>query len=669
MEKLARAIHHAHERGVLHRDLKPDNVLLDEGGEPYLTDFGLAKMLDSSGGLTLTHAQIGTPQYMSPEQARGRASDITAASDVWAAGALFYHMLTGKIPFPGTSSGEILDRVSNEDPLPMEPSPEGLVDGQLETLCLHCLQKDPAQRLPGAEFLAEELGRWLAGEPILTKPLIQLKPAKTKRWPFAALIVIGCLLAGAAAFIAANQDDSPPLQEPDPAGPASTGASPGIDLIQQSRVWHVLLDATEGASQAGVWILPGDTIRFTNVEGGYTYGEDPRIWSAVGDEESGSPAGEGFTSPHLTPWALVGLVRSTSGETDHFPLAEEVEYSGAVAGELSCAINTPVGEAGSAGGFVMRIEVRRRTKIFAKGTDAAQAWGAPMLALGDEVGTLDKNHWSSWVRGGVQYSEGGELVPAGQASSQGSHGLLASNLPEHAVIAKIGQEAAFALGAGVQHHPRNKQGWLHVSVNDEIARPGAYADNLGSLEVHVDVHRPHRTLTRQIILGKVTLRPLSLPRDQNTPAPSLVVNSQTLEAEAKSPQRPAVFLQTEPSAGSTRIALTAIKAASDTYAFMVEGFPSAPSIDTSSHNPYLIVADEQAVWILWTRDLYGRALFQLRPPLAKEPGATKAYSFESKFKEGLFLVVDREGRLRAHTPDGTDAFSRAATWMLEYGEQ
>ena len=108
MEKVARAIHHAHERGVLHRDIKPNNVLIDAVSEPYLADFGLAKLLDSSTGLTLNHAHVGTPQYMSPEQAWGSASDITPASDVWAAGALFYHMLAGRIPFPGTSSGEIL---------------------------------------------------------------------------------------------------------------------------------------------------------------------------------------------------------------------------------------------------------------------------------------------------------------------------------------------------------------------------------------------------------------------------------------------------------------------------------------------------------------------------------------------------------------------------------
>lgn len=165
MEKLARAVHHAHQRGVLHRDLKPGNVLFDEAGEPYLTDFGLAKLVDAEHGLTLTNAHVGTPQYMSPEQARGRSRDITTASDVWALGAMFYQMLTGKLPFPGSDAAEIFNRITHDEPAPMRTAASS-ADRGLETLCLRCLEKEPARRLPGAGELAEELGRWLKGEPI-----------------------------------------------------------------------------------------------------------------------------------------------------------------------------------------------------------------------------------------------------------------------------------------------------------------------------------------------------------------------------------------------------------------------------------------------------------------------------------------------------------------------
>ena len=196
MEKLARAIAHAHERGVLHRDLKPDNVLFDKAGEPHLNDFGLAKLIDESDGLTLTTAQVGTPHYMSPEQARGLPNEISEASDIWGAGALFYHMLSGRVPFPGASSGEVFDRVAHQNPTPLRGA-AGKIDPPLEILCLRCMEKDPKDRLACANTLADELQRWLAGEAILTKGVGRV--ASTLRWlrrhPWrVAAVVLGCLL-------------------------------------------------------------------------------------------------------------------------------------------------------------------------------------------------------------------------------------------------------------------------------------------------------------------------------------------------------------------------------------------------------------------------------------------------------------------------------------------
>lgn len=169
MAKVARAIHFAHQHGILHRDLKPDNILLDAQGEPHITDFGLAKRVDAGENLTVTGEIIGTPNYMSPEQAEGKGFKLTTAVDVYGLGAVLYQLLTGNPPFRADSPLETLRLVIDREP--QRPSSiNRRVDRDLETICLKCMEKDPQRRYGSAEAVAEDIERWLRKEPIRARP-------------------------------------------------------------------------------------------------------------------------------------------------------------------------------------------------------------------------------------------------------------------------------------------------------------------------------------------------------------------------------------------------------------------------------------------------------------------------------------------------------------------
>jgi eukaryotic-like serine/threonine-protein kinase len=166
--KVARTVHYAHEHGILHRDIKPGNILLDAKGEPHLTDFGLARLVESESSVTQTLDVLGTPSYMAPEQAVGNNVAVSSATDVYGLGAVLYQLLTGQPPFAGGTTYETIKLLLDTEPRqPRVSNPK--IDRDLSTICLKCLEKDPKRRYSSALALAEDLERWLKHEPIAAR--------------------------------------------------------------------------------------------------------------------------------------------------------------------------------------------------------------------------------------------------------------------------------------------------------------------------------------------------------------------------------------------------------------------------------------------------------------------------------------------------------------------
>jgi len=178
MAAVARAVHHGHQRGILHRDLKPPNILLDTEGRPHVGDFGVARRI-AQEGLTQTGSVVGTPAYMAPEQAAGRVRSLTTAADIYSLGAILYELVAGRPPFEGDTAAHILRQVVEQEPPPLRlVAPR--VDRDLETVCHKCLEKNPSRRYGSAAELALELERFARGEPIVTRR--PGRAGRTWRW-------------------------------------------------------------------------------------------------------------------------------------------------------------------------------------------------------------------------------------------------------------------------------------------------------------------------------------------------------------------------------------------------------------------------------------------------------------------------------------------------------
>jgi serine/threonine protein kinase/tetratricopeptide (TPR) repeat protein len=281
--KIARAVQYAHSKGILHRDLKPGNILLDGRGEPLVSDFGLAKWLDTTSDLTRTLTIFGTPGYIAPEQASAAAAELKPTADVYSLGAILFDLLAGRPPFLGAHALSVI-RQAAESPAPKLRTLSKLADRDLETICSRCLDRDPKLRYPSAHDLADDLERWLEGRPIIARPVGL--PVRTWRWskrnPKLAASLAATLIIGATGLgVAITNSRLSGLVRNVELAQRSVVVMPFEDLDDLSATSNSAKSATEGLMAA----LTGTKgIRSSSSEVHFDEDWSPEEWKAVGSK-------------------------------------------------------------------------------------------------------------------------------------------------------------------------------------------------------------------------------------------------------------------------------------------------------------------------------------------------------------------------------------------------
>jgi serine/threonine protein kinase/Tfp pilus assembly protein PilF len=244
--KLGRAVHYAHEHGILHRDIKPGNILLDSEGEPHLTDFGLAKLVETESTVTRTLEVLGTPSYMAPEQAVGNNAAVSSATDVYGLGAVLYQLLTGQPPFAGGTTYETIRLL--EETEPRQPSAwNPKIDRDLSTICLKCLEKDPKRRYSSALALAEDLDRWLKHEPIRARRVGVFTRGKkwVRRNPSIAIMAAMLLALAIPLSVMIWKNGSERAAAPNPAAPEKSIAVLPFENLSEEKQNEYFADGVQ----------------------------------------------------------------------------------------------------------------------------------------------------------------------------------------------------------------------------------------------------------------------------------------------------------------------------------------------------------------------------------------------------------------------------------------